>query len=69
MDPLSSSGAVAVLNYTGSADVVVDVDGFYGSATTTPSGPGLYNAVNPFRALGSAAQGPLSPQVPSRRSP
>jgi hypothetical protein len=57
MVPLSSSGAVTVFNYTGSADVVVDVDGFYGSATTAPSGPGLYNAVNPFRALGSSAQG------------
>jgi hypothetical protein len=57
MVPLSSGGAVTIFNYGGGADVVVDVDGYYGSATTTPSSTGLYNAVNPFRALGSSSQG------------
>jgi hypothetical protein len=62
MVPLSSSGGITVFNYTGSADVVVDVDGYYGSTTTATSGPGLYNAVNPFRALGSSTQGaPFAP--------
>ena len=57
MVPLSSGGAVTVYNYAGNADVVVDVDGYYGAATTTPSSTGLYDAVNPFRALGSSSQG------------
>ena len=57
MVPLSSDGAVTMFNYAGSADVVVDVDGYYGAATTTPSSTGLYDAVNPFRALGSSSQG------------
>jgi hypothetical protein len=57
MVPLSSGGAVTVYNYSGNADVVVDVDGYYAAATTTPSSTGLYNAVNPFRALGSSSQG------------
>jgi hypothetical protein len=57
MVPLSSGGAVTMFNYAGSADLVVDVDGYYGAATTTPSSTGLYDAVNPFRALGSASQG------------
>ena len=57
MVPLSSGGAVTMFNYEGSADLVVDVDGYYGAATTTPSSTGLYDAVNPFRALGSSAQG------------
>ena len=57
MVPLSSGGAVTMFNYAGSADLVVDVDGYYGAATTTPSSTGLYDAVNPFRALGSSAQG------------
>jgi hypothetical protein len=57
MVPLSSGGAVTVFNYAGSADVVVDVDGYYGGTTTTLSTTGLYDAVNPFRALGSSSQG------------
>ena len=57
MVPLSSGGAITVFNHTGSADVVVDVDGYYGAAEATTTGPGLYNAVNPFRALGSSTQG------------
>jgi hypothetical protein len=57
MVPLSSGGALTMYNYAGSVDVVVDVDGYYGAATTTPSSSGLYDAVNPFRALGSSSQG------------
>jgi hypothetical protein len=57
MVPLSSSGAVTVFNYAGSADVVVDVDGYYGASATATTGPGLYNPVDPFRALGTSAQG------------
>jgi hypothetical protein len=57
MVPLSSDGAVTVYNYAGNADVVVDVDGYYGAVTTTASGTGLYDPVNPFRALGSSSQG------------
>ena len=57
MVPLSSGGAVTMFNYAGSADLVVDVDGYYGAATTTPSSTGLYDGVNPFRALGSSSQG------------
>jgi hypothetical protein len=61
MVPLSASGAVTVFNHAGSTDVVVDVDGYYGAAATATTGPGLYNAVNPFRAFGSSAGGaPLS---------
>jgi hypothetical protein len=57
MVPLSSGGAVTMFNYAGSADLVVDVDGYYGAGTTTPSTTGLYDGVNPFRALGSSSQG------------
>ena len=48
--PLGSQGGLTVYNYTGSVNVVVDVEGYY---TTTPQTSGLYNPVNPLRVLGT----------------
>jgi hypothetical protein len=48
--PVGAGGKVTLYNGFGSADVVIDVEGWYG-----PSGPatrdGLYNAVSPARLL------------------
>ena len=52
--PLGSQGGITVYNYTGSVNVVVDVEGYY---TTTPQTSGLYNPVNPLRVLGTLAGG------------
>jgi hypothetical protein len=46
--PLSSSGAVSVLNYAGTANVDVDVEGYYSA-----SGTGLYNPITPNRVSGA----------------
>ena len=50
---LSSAGGVTVFNHAGSADVVIDVEGYYTAATSGS----LYNAITPVRALGSLAAG------------
>src|ERR1035437_1990110 len=51
---LSTTGTVEICNYTGSTDVVVDVEGYYASTVTTS---GLYNPLSPYRALGTLAIG------------
>jgi hypothetical protein len=51
---LSATGTVEIYNYTGSTDVVVDVEGYYASTVTTS---GLYNPLSPYRALGTLAIG------------
>ncbi|MHB1527013.1 MAG: beta strand repeat-containing protein [Candidatus Dormibacteria bacterium] len=53
---LSTTGTVEIYNYTGSTNVVVDVAGYY-TSTPASSGSGLYNAISPFRALGTLANG------------
>jgi hypothetical protein len=51
---LSATGTVEIYNYTGSTDVLVDVEGYYASTVTTS---GLYNPLSPYRALGTLAIG------------
>src|ERR1035437_5959147 len=53
---LSATGTVEIYNYTGSTDVVVDVDGYYTSTAST-NGSGLYNPLSPYRDLGTLAIG------------
>ena len=49
--PISSStGQVTVFNHAGTADVVVDVDGYF-SAGTAPAGAGLYTPIIPVRVI------------------
>jgi len=51
---VGTTGGVSIFNHAGSADVVVDVEGYY---TTTVGTTGLYNAVTPDRVLGTLAAG------------
>jgi hypothetical protein len=53
---VSSAGGVTVYNNSGSVDIVVDVEGYY---TTTVGSSGLYDAITPYRTLGTAAGGLL----------
>ena len=52
--PVGTQGGVTVYNHSGSADVVVDVEGYY---TTNPQATGLYNPVNPLRVFGTLQVG------------
>ena len=52
--PLGSQGGITVYNFNGSVNVVVDVEGYYTTASQTS---GLYNPVNPLRVLGTLAVG------------
>ncbi len=52
--PVGTQGGVTIYNHTGSADVVVDVEGYY---TTSPETTGLYNPVNPIRVFGTLQVG------------
>jgi hypothetical protein len=47
---LSATGTVELYNYTGSTDVVVDVEGYYTTPVTTS---GLYNPISPVRVFGT----------------
>jgi hypothetical protein len=52
--PVGSDGAITIFNYAGSADAVVDVNGYY---TTAPNPTGNYVTVNPVRAFGTTSGG------------
>jgi hypothetical protein len=52
--PVGAQGGVTIYNHAGSADVVVDVEGYY---TTSPQATGLYNPVNPLRVFGTLQVG------------
>jgi hypothetical protein len=52
--PVGSQGGVTIYNHAGTADVVVDVEGYY---TTSPQATGLYNPVNPLRVFGTLQVG------------
>jgi hypothetical protein len=54
--PLSSSGQVTLYNYQGSADLLVDAEGYY-SSYAAASGSGLYDGVAPSRVFGTVAVG------------
>ncbi len=51
--PLGASGQVGLFNDLGSADVIVDVDGYIAGSTTSgdPTGISLFYPVTPFRQL------------------
>jgi hypothetical protein len=56
-----NGGAVSIYNYVGNTNVAVDVFGYY-SATPASDGSGLFNAITPYRALGSGPSGaPIGP--------
>jgi len=50
--PIASNGEITIFNHAGTANALVDVYGYYTSASTT-SPSGLYTPVSPYRALGS----------------
>ena len=52
--PLGDQGGVAIFNAAGSVNVTVDVEGYY---TTSPASTGLYNPLDPYRALGNVDEG------------
>ena len=54
--PLSAAGAVSIYSSATTADVVVDVEGYY-TSTPAVNGYGLYDAVAPYRALGALGFG------------
>jgi hypothetical protein len=47
--PLNSAGQVSIYNYLGTADAVVDVDGYFSSASGAGSGGSLFNPLTPAR--------------------
>ncbi|MHB8325614.1 MAG: beta strand repeat-containing protein [Candidatus Dormibacteria bacterium] len=56
--PLSSTGMVTVYNHTGSADVVVDVSGYFTNGTATlPANASLYTAITPIRLVDTRVSG------------
>ena len=58
---LSSTGAVTIYNYTGSADVIVDVSGYFTSSSATvatlPANASLYTAITPIRLVDTRVSG------------
>ncbi|MHB1773241.1 MAG: beta strand repeat-containing protein, partial [Acidimicrobiales bacterium] len=54
--PVGTGGQVSIFNHTGSTNVVVDVDGYYG-CTAAAGSSGLYNSVSPTRVLGGGTSG------------
>ena len=54
--PLSSTGQITVFNHAGSADVIVDVSGYFTNGTATlPSNASYYTAVTPARITDTRA--------------
>ncbi len=62
--PLSGSGAVSVYNNAGTADVIVDVAGYFTDQSGSPTGGNLFTPTTPTRVLDTRISGgPLS-QIP-----
>ncbi|MHB8323068.1 MAG: CHAP domain-containing protein [Candidatus Dormibacteria bacterium] len=61
--PVSSSGQITLFNASGTADVVVDVSGYFSAATGTPANASLYTPLAPVRVLDTraGAGAPLPP--------
>jgi hypothetical protein len=53
--PVGNNGQVTMYNDVGSADVIVDIEGYVGTSTTT--GAGLYNPLTPTRICDTRAAG------------
>jgi len=54
--PIGTNGDITIFNHAGTANALVDVYGYY-TATPTTTGAGLYNAVSPYRAVGTLQSG------------
>ena len=54
---VGSSGQITVYNSTGSTDVVVDVDGYFTTGTTSAAGASLFYPLSPTRVLDTRAVG------------
>ncbi|MCL4449109.1 MAG: hypothetical protein M1152_05420 [Actinobacteria bacterium] len=56
--PLSSSGSISIYNYSGSVDVIVDVEGWYtSSSSTSPSGT-VFTSTSPTRICDTRPSNP-----------
>ncbi len=54
-------GQVKVFNAAGSADVIIDVEGYVATPALTPGPSGLFNAVTPTRILDTRSTRPVGP--------
>ncbi|MHB1500010.1 MAG: G1 family glutamic endopeptidase [Candidatus Dormibacteria bacterium] len=60
--PVGPNGQITVYNYSGQADLVVDVSGYFTSGPNHPSNAGLFTAITPVRLLDTRVTGsPLGP--------
>ena len=55
--PLGPTGQVSFYNDAGTADLVVDVDGYFTSGSTTPAGASLFSPITPVRVLDTRQTG------------
>ncbi len=55
--PVSANGQITVYNHTGSADVVVDVNGYFTTAGAAPANASLYSPMTPVRVLDTRTTG------------
>ncbi|MHB1854596.1 MAG: G1 family glutamic endopeptidase [Acidimicrobiales bacterium] len=55
--PLGPTGMISVANASGSADVVIDVNGYFSDGSSTPSGASLFTAISPVRVLDTRLTG------------
>jgi len=53
--PVGTGGRVTIYNSSGSADVVVDVSGYFGAGSGAPSEPSLFVPLTPTRVLDTRA--------------
>ena len=52
-----STGQITIYNDAGTADVVIDVNGYFTTGSTTPSGASLYTPIAPSRVLDTRETG------------
>ena len=57
MVPLGPTGMISVTNASGSADVVIDVNGYFSNGSATPSGASLFTPISPVRVLDTRLTG------------
>ena len=67
--PVNKQGQVSLYNAQGLADVVIDVDGWYGDGTESPAPGATTSAVTPTRICDSRAQQPGVYVSPCQYSP
>ncbi len=54
--PLSGTGTISVYNFQGSADLVIDVDGYFTNGSSTPSGASFFTPITPVRVCDTRAE-------------